>query len=170
MITAPFPFDQYEAADASENLKRVGLEVYGHSPNGDGAVARFRLVRLNATTTQNPRGVTFKYTDPTLFTVEPVDGVTDKPCGVGHPSLNETLAVSVYFWVQFDGHAEVRRGDDGTAIVAGDQCGPDDDATPKGSVKKNDTDDQDVTVFRAIDAAAGVDTIFTAQILKPLVG
>lgn len=164
---APFPFNEYVEA-AVDFDRYLGMEIDAQDP--EGIACRWRCVKLNATTATTPQYKTFKWTSRTAFTVEAVDATTDLPCGVGHPSMSSDVPVSGTFWLQIEGDVEVKRGDDGTAISAGDQCGPDDDATPKGMLKKNTVDDMHNTVFIAIDAAANVDTVFTARIQGRLNG
>lgn len=163
---APFPLDRYFDNTNGNYDDLRGMEFDG--PEGD----VFRLVQLNKTGGFAAANKMFKYTTASTYDVEPVSGATDRVCGVGNPALGATTTVddNAVFFVQVEGRTQLHYGDDGNAISAADQVGPDNDAD-LGKTKKNTAAYVDgVTEFTALEAAAVDGDLFDAQIKNKLIG
>ena len=169
----PFGLDQKRSSTYSELGRLLGEEFdVSYVIGNDTFRGRARLVQLNLSAGfASPGRRVFKYssTDPNDYDVEPVDGTSDRPCGVSLTGLND-LVDNDYFLVIFDGRVQVFRGDDATAVAAGNYIDPDND-TDLGKVKSSTTTQtQGVTIGRALEAAASTDTAFIVEILDPLKG
>lgn len=136
--------------------------------------SKFRLVRLNfaagLSAADAKRKAFRQSTTGQTWDVEPVNGQTDRVCGVSATN-QEALVDNDYFWLQIAGdEVEVVLGDDGNPIAVGDYVGPDNDAD-RGKVRTTTvTWTAGVTLGVAITAAAADGNVAIVRTMLDLNG
>lgn len=132
----------------------------------------FKLVQfeVGGTTFASPENKVFKWHDAATFETEPVDGNTDRVCGVS--KCTESLASGDYHWLQISGRCSIVSGDDtANDVTVGEYVRPDNDADLGKCGSNSTTFAEGITFARPITGAGGADNVTcTVDLIGILVG
>lgn len=134
---------------------------------------RYKLVMFEdgGTTFASPQNKAFKWHDAATLEVEPVDGNTDRVCGVS-PCTESQLVSGDLFWVQIAGRCAIVSGDDtANDVTVGEYVRPDNDADLGKCGSNSTTFAEGITFARPITGAGGVaDVTCVVDLIGELVG